>query len=169
LAITFEALGKHHDRSRFSCGQADLDGWFRRRAGQDDRRDVARVFVATDSELGVVGFYSLSAFKLELGELPEEIARKLPRYESGYPAVLIGRLARDVRMRGQGFGEVLAVDAIRRILGVAETLEVLAIIVDAKDERAAAFYEGLGFAPFPRQPNRLFLLASSALRGLEKM
>ncbi|OJY69941.1 MAG: GNAT family N-acetyltransferase [Sphingobium sp. 66-54] len=169
MAITFEALGKHHDRSRFSCGQADLDGWFRRRAGQDDRRDVARVFVATDSELGVVGFYSLSAFKLELGELPEEIARKLPRYESGYPAVLIGRLARDVRMRGQGFGEVLAVDAIRRILGVAETLEVLAIIVDAKDERAAAFYEGLGFAPFPRQPNRLFLLASSALRGLEKM
>lgn len=72
-------------------------------------------------------------------------------------------------MRGQGFGEVLAVDAIRRILGVAETLAVLAIIVDAKDERAAAFYEGLGFAPFPRQPNRLFLLASSALRGLEKM
>lgn len=169
MAIVFEALGKHHDRSRFSCGQADLDGWFRRRAGQDDRRDVARVFVATDSELGVVGFYSLSAFKLELGELPEEIARKLPRYGSGYPAALIGRLARDVRMRGKGFGEVLAVDAIRRILGAAETLAVLAIIVDAKDERAAAFYEGLGFASFPRRPNRLFLLASSAARGLEKM
>ncbi|MCE4571866.1 GNAT family N-acetyltransferase, partial [Caballeronia sp. CLC5] len=78
-------------------------------------------------------------------------------------------LARDVRMRGKGFGEVLAVDAIRRILGAAETLAVLAIIVDAKDERAAAFYEGLGFAPFPRRPNRLFLLASSAGRGLEKM
>ncbi len=169
MAILFEALGKHHDRSRFSCGQADLDGWFRRRAGQDDRRDVARVFVAADSELGVVGFYSLSAFKLELGELPEEIAHKLPRYENGYPAALIGRLARDVRMRGKGFGEVLAVDAIRRILSAAETLAVLAIIVDAKDERAAAFYEGLGFTPFPRQPNRLFLLTSSAARGLEKM
>lgn len=169
MAIVFETLGKHHDRSRFSCGQADLDGWFRRRAGQDDRRDVARVFVATDSELGVVGFYSLSAFKLELGELPEGIARKLPRYESGYPAALIGRLARDVRMRGKGFGEVLAVDAIRRILGAAETLAVLAIIVDAKDDRAAAFYEGLGFSPFLRLPNRLFLLASSAVRGLEKM
>lgn len=169
MAIVFEALGKHHDRSRFSCGQADLDGWFRRRAGQDDRRDVARVFVATDLELGIVGFYSLSAFKLELGELPDEIARKLPRYESGYPAALIGRLARDVRMRGKGFGEVLAVDAIRRILGAAETLAVLAIIVDAKDERAAAFYKGLGFEPFPRRPDRLFLLASSAVRGLEKM
>ena len=169
MAIAFEALGKHHDRSFFSCGQADLDSWFRRRAGQDDRRDVARVFVATDSELGVIGFYSLSAFKLELDELPEEIARKLPRYESGHPAALIGRLARDVRMRGKGFGEVLAVDAIRRILGAAETLAVLAIIVDAKDERAAAFYKGLGFAPFPRRPNRLFLLASSAVRGLEKM
>lgn len=169
MAIVFEPLGKQHDRSGFSCGQADLDDWFRRRAGQDDRRNVARVFVATDSELGVVGFYSLSAFKLELGDLPDEIARKLPRYENGFPAALIGRLARDVRMRGQGFGEVLVADAIGRILGAAETLAVLAITVDAKDARAAAFYEGLGFEPFPQHPSRLFLLASSALRALEKM
>jgi GNAT superfamily N-acetyltransferase len=169
LAIVFEALGRHHDRSAFSCGHADLDDWFRRRAGQDDRRDVTRVFVAVDSELGIVGFYSLSAFKLELGELPEEIARKLPRYESGFPAALIGRLGRDVRMRRKGFGEVLVADAIRRILAAARSLAVLAIAVDAKDARAASFYESLGFIPFPQRPDRLFLLSASAARTLEKI
>jgi GNAT superfamily N-acetyltransferase len=169
LPILFEALGRHHDRAAFSCGHADLDDWFRRRAGQDDRRDIARVFVALDSNLGVVGFYSLSAFKLELGDLPKEIARKLPKYENGYPAALIGRLARDVPMRGKGFGEVLAADAIRRILGAATAMAVLAILVDAKDARAAAFYEGLGFQRFPQYPDRLFLLSATAARAVEKM
>lgn len=169
MAIVFEALGKQHDRSKFSCGQAELDDWFRRRAGQDERRNVARVFVAVDSEFGVVGFHSLGAFKLDTDDLPEEIARKLPRYEDGLPAALIGRLARDVRVRGKGVGELLVADAVRRILGAAQTLAVLAIVVDAKDELAATFYEGFGFRRFPLRPNRLFLLASSAATALERM
>jgi ribosomal protein S18 acetylase RimI-like enzyme len=116
-----------------------------------------------------VGFYSLSAFKLDLDDLPEEIARKLPRYDDGVPAALIGRLARDARMRGKGLGDLLVADAVRRILGAAQALAVLAIVVDAKDERAATFYEGLGFRRFPLRPNRLFLLASSAVTALERM
>ncbi|MGH8865202.1 MAG: GNAT family N-acetyltransferase [Burkholderiales bacterium] len=169
MAIVFEALGKQHDRSKFSCGQAELDDWFRRRAGQDERRNVARVFVAVDSDLGVVGFHSLGAFKLDLDVLPEEIARKLPRYENGLPAALIGRLARDLRVHGKGVGALLVADAMRRILGASQTLGVLAIVVDAKNERAATFYEGFGFRRFPQRPNRLFLLASSATAALERM
>ena len=42
-----EPLGKH-DRAAFSCGVAALDNWFRLRAGQDEKRNVARVFVAID-------------------------------------------------------------------------------------------------------------------------
>ena len=169
LPVAFEALGKQHDRSKFSCGQAELDDWFRRRAGQDERRDVARVFIAVDLDLGVVGFYSLSAFRLDIADLPGEITRKLPRYRDGVPAALIGRLARDARVRGKGLGELLLADAVRRILGAARTLAVLAIVVDAKDERAAAFYEGFGFRRFPQHPGRLFLLASSAMQALERM
>ena len=82
---------------------------------------------------------------------------------------MIGRLARDVRMRGKNFGEVLVADAIRRILGAARTLAVLAITVEAKDARAASFYEALGFIPFPQRPDRLFLLSASAARTLEKL
>jgi ribosomal protein S18 acetylase RimI-like enzyme len=167
LTIAIEPLGKQHDRSQFSCGQADLDDWFQRRAGQDERRDVARVFVAVERELGVVGFYSLSSFSLELNDLPQEIARKLPRY-GGVPAALIGRLARDVRVRGKGVGELLIADALRRILSAASTLAVFAIVIDAKDEPAAAFYERFGFRRFPLRPDRLFLPASTAAAALEK-
>ena len=168
MAVVLEPLGKQHDRAKFSCGQAELDEWFRRRAGQDERRNVARVFVAVDSSLGVVGFYSLSSFTLGFDDLPEEIARKLAKYDM-IPAALIGRLARDARMRGKGVGELLLADAVRRILGASQSLAVFAIVVDAKDERAAAFYEGFGFRRFPLHPSRLFLLASLAAAALERM
>ncbi len=168
MSVVIEPLAGRHDRSAFSCGQPDLDDWFKRRAGQDERRNVARVFVAVDSDLGVVGFYSLSSFKLEIDDLPEPMARKLPRYDR-VPAALIGRLARDSRVRGKGIGELLLADAVRRILGAAQSLAVFAILVDAKDEHAAAFYEGFGFQRFPLNRNKLFLLISSAAKAVESL
>jgi ribosomal protein S18 acetylase RimI-like enzyme len=168
LTLVIEPLGKRHDRSAFGCGDPALDDWFRHRASQDERRNVARVFVAMDDELGVVGFYSLNAFNLALTDLPEEIARKLPRYDA-IPAALIGRLARDDRVRGRGIGELLLADAIRRILGASRSLAVFAIVVEAKNARATAFYEGFGFRVFPQRPNRLFLLASTAAKAIERI
>lgn len=167
MILRVEPLDGSHDRSQFSSGDGALDEWFRQRAGQDERRNFARVFVAVDSELGIVGFYSLSSFRLELAELPEEIARKLPRYD-GVPAALIGRLARDVRVRGQGMGKFLVIDALQRVLGAAKTLAVFAIVVDAKDESAAAFYQRIGFRRFPLRLLRLFILASLAAGALER-
>ena len=167
MSVTIEPLGKHHDRAAFSCGQADLDDWFRRRASQDEKRNLARVFVGVDSELGVVGFYSLSTFTLTVADLPPDVARKLPRYDA-IPAALIGRLGRDERVRGRGIGELLLADAVRRILSAGRSVAVFAIVVDAKDERARAFYQAFGFTPFPTRPRRLFLLTSTAEAALER-
>ena len=126
------------------------------------------MFVATDDELGVVGFYSLSSFTLAIDELPEGGGRKLPRYDA-IPAALIGRLARDSRARGRGIGELLLADAVRRVLGASGSVAVFAIVVEAKDAAASAFYEGFGFRPFPLRPQRLFLLASTAAVAFERI
>jgi predicted N-acetyltransferase YhbS len=112
------------------------------------------VFIASDEAFGVVGFYSLSSFTLAFEDLP---------------AALIGRLARDERMRGRGIGDLLMADAIRRILGAGRSLAVFAIIVDAKDAHAATFYQGFGFRAFPLRPSRLFLLTSSAAVAIERI
>jgi GNAT superfamily N-acetyltransferase len=164
LGIAIAPLGKQHDRAAFSCGQPALDDWFRRRASEDEKRNIARVFVAFDDERGVIGFYSLSSFTLAIDDLPEEIAQKLPRYDA-IPAALIGRLARDQQVRGAGIGELLLADAVRRILGAGRSLAVFAIVVDAKDDQAVVFYEGFGFRRFPTRPGRLFLLTSTAAQA----
>jgi hypothetical protein len=159
LAIT--PLDKGHDRKQFACGQPELDDWFRRRANQDDKRNIARVFVATDDDLDVIGFYSLSAFTLAIGDLPEEIGSKLPRYDA-IPAALIGPLARDIRARGRGIGELVLACAVRRILRASRSVVVFAIVVEAEDAAASAFDQSFGFRPFPLRPQRLFRLASTA-------
>ena len=125
------------------------------------------MFVAVDDEHGVVGFYSLSSFTLAIEDLPQDIGRKLPRYDA-IPAALIGRLARDQRARGLGLGELLLADAVRRILSASQSLAVLAIMVDAKDDHAIAFYENFGFRRFPTRPGRLFLLTSTAAQALAR-
>lgn len=117
--------------------------------------------MANDTDLGVIGVYSLGAFTLQLDDLPPGLAHALPRYDA-IPAAMIGRLARDERVRGAGVGDLLLADAISRILDVSATLAVFAILVDAKDTRAARFYDGFGFRPFPDRPARMFLLTSTA-------
>jgi hypothetical protein len=166
MITAIEPLGKH-DRAAFSCGVAALDDWFRSRAGQHERRNVARVFVAIDERFGVVGFYSLGSFALSIPDLPEVHAKRLPRYDL-IPAALIGRLARDLRVAGEGVGDLLLADAVRRILGAARSVAVFAIVVDAIDERAAAFYRGFGFSPFPTRPLRLFMPASDAIEAIAR-
>ena len=77
MEISIEPLGKQHDRTIFHCGQPALDDWFRHRASQDEKRNVARVFVAATPDLGVIGFYSLSSLSLSLDSLPEEVAHRV--------------------------------------------------------------------------------------------
>ncbi len=165
-----EPLGKH-DRAAFSCGVAALDDWFRLRAGQDEKRNVARVFVAIDDQHGIVGFYSLSSFTLAITDLPPVHVKRLPRYDV-IPAALIGRLARDARVRGEGVGDILLADAVRRVVSTSRSLAVFAIVVEATDEKAAAFYRDFGFAPFPSRPLRLFMpmteAADAVSRGLSQ-
>jgi GNAT superfamily N-acetyltransferase len=161
-----EPLGKH-DRTAFLCRVAALDDWFRLRAGQDEKRNVARVFVVIDDQRGIVGFYSLSSFTFTIADLPPEHAKSLPRYNV-IPAALIGRLARDERVRGEGVGGLLLADAIRRVIGASRSLAVFAIVVEAMDEKAAAFYREFGFAPFPNRPLRLFMPAAEAAEAISR-
>ena len=128
---------------------------------------MARVFVAVDDQRGIVGFYSLSSFTLAISDLPREYAKRLPRYDL-ILAALIGRLARDERVRGEGVGDLLLADAVRRAIGASRSLAVFAIVVEARNEEAAAFYRGFGFAPFPSRPLRLFMPMSEAAEAVSR-
>lgn len=151
-----EPLAKHHDRDTFRCGDADLDGYLRHRAGQDVRRRVAAVFVMLpeDQPRRIAGFYALASAAIVLDDLPPEIAKNLPRYPV-VPAVLLGRLARDAAF--PGLGRLLLLDALARSLRISQEVPAAVVLVDAKPEAARRFYSRYGFEGVPGKPNRMFL------------
>ncbi|EWS53541.1 MULTISPECIES: GNAT family N-acetyltransferase [unclassified Methylibium] len=134
-----------------------LDRYLQQQARQDADKRVAAPFVAVRPTDGrVLGYYTLSASVLTLGDLPDALARKLPRYPQ-LPVTLLGRLAVDRSTQGQGLGEHLLLDALHRSLTHAEQIAAMAVVVDAKDEAAAAFYRHYGFLTLQTQPSRLFV------------
>lgn len=159
------ALSPNHDKLAFSCGVDPLDRYLQTRATQDIRRRIANCFVATAANSNTIaGYYTFSAASVPMLDLPSETAKRLPRY-SVVPAALIGRLAIDRQYRGRGLGAALLFDAIARAAR-ADTA-IFAVLVDAKDDAASAFYRHHGFQPFAARPFTLFLPIGTALKLLE--
>ena len=155
-----EPLGRHHDRAAFSCTtHPKLENYVKRLASQDARRNLAATFVLTSPESSaVIGFYTLSACSVHLPDLPaEQIAKdKLPPGRM-IPATLLGQLAVDDNHAGQGHGERLLISVIHRALRHADEIASYAVVVDAIDDTAAAFYRHFEFLPMPSVPHRLYL------------
>ncbi|MBI3523470.1 MAG: GNAT family N-acetyltransferase [Betaproteobacteria bacterium] len=155
------AFDREADAASFRCGQALLDEYIHRYASQDVRRNVARVFIATPESDArqLAGFFTLSAGSVSCSDLPESLAKKLPRYP--IPVALIGRLAVATEFQGKGLGSILLADACRKVAYASATLAVAGIVVDAKDAAATAFYRHFGFLNLPGQPARLLLPATA--------
>lgn len=155
------------DRSAFDCGSPELNHYLQRQAGQDVRRHAAACFLLTETQSSAVaGFYTLSAASISLADLPPPMQKKLPRYPT-VPAVRIGRLAIDRRYQDQKLGGTLLFDAIKR--AHAAELGIAVVLVDAKDERAAEFYEHHGFTALSADRRIWFLTMSQALKSLLTM
>ncbi|MDP2663620.1 MAG: GNAT family N-acetyltransferase [Dehalococcoidia bacterium] len=153
----FDLLDKRRQAANFSCGVESLDNYFHRQAGQDQRRRLAVPYVLVDTNAErVVGYYTLSMRSLWPSAVPPQMIRKLPGYET-FPAALLGRLAVDHRYRGQGFGGMLLMDALRRVLDTSREVAALAVVVEAENDNARAFYEHYGFLRFVDDEYRLHL------------
>jgi ribosomal protein S18 acetylase RimI-like enzyme len=150
-----EALASSHDRAGFTSSIEPLDRYLRQQVNQDMRRRITACYVAVDPAVPkIAGYYTLAASGVPLSDLPDELARRLPRYPL-VPAARLGRLAVDQAYRGQGLGAALLWDAAART--ARSELAVFALVVDAKDAPAEAFYRHHGFLSFGSLPNQLIL------------
>jgi GNAT superfamily N-acetyltransferase len=157
-----ELLSTEHDRAGFTCGVEPLDRFFATQVTQDIRRRVSACFVAVERASGAIaGFYTIATSSVPLLELAPAIAKRLPRYPL-IPAVRVGRLAVSEVRRGRKLGAALVADAIGRAFR--SEIAAFAIVVDAKDDAAAAFYRHHSFIPFASTPMSLYLPLAEAAR-----
>ena len=160
-----EVLAAEHDRTSFVCGTPALDRYFREQATQDVRRRATACFVAVDIKtLCVAGYYTLAASSVPLPDIPAALAKKLPRYPS-VPVARLGRLAVASAFQGRRLGGALLWDAASRAL--LSEVAVFALVVDAKDETAEAFYRHHGFIALGTAGRQLVLPLESLSREMK--
>ncbi len=147
-------LDATYDRTTFSSGSESLDHYFQQQVSQDVRRRVTACFVALTAEQRIAGYYTLASSSVLLNDLPASASKKLPRYPL-VPAVRMGRLAVDKNFKGLGLGGALLADALNR--AAHSDIAAYAMVVDAMDKKAAAFYQHHGFIALPNSPLTLFL------------
>lgn len=158
MALVVEELdSKRHDRIGFDCGNEILNRYLKSLATQHRLKAIATTFVLIDPDqpMHILGYYTLSAATLSLERLTDADRKGLPTYP--VPAVRIGRLAGSLGVRGQGLGEVLLQNAIKRILQARSTIGVYAVVVEAKDSSAEAFYLKYGFRMCDAKSRQLYL------------
>lgn len=150
--FVIEPLSKKHGRENFDCGEESLNEFLRKYARQNSEKGFGRTFVAVlPKEREVCGYYTLSSGSVSFEIVPE----KLPRYP--IPTAHLGRLAVDLKMRGQRLGEMLLIDALRRTVLVAEELGIYAIELYALTDAAKNFYRKYGFIELKDDTHHLYL------------
>ena len=169
-----EPIDKSHDRARFDCGNEALNRFLQQHARKTHERAAAKTFVAIDDHSApgegksarILGFYSLSPASLSYARTPAVVKRGLARHE--VPVFRLARLAVDLSVQGRGLGGQLLLAAGRRCLAVAAEVGGVALLIDAKDARAAAWYAGYGAIQLQDAPLSLLLplrTVQAALNG----
>ena len=146
-----ESLDGGHELSGFDSGESGLDVWLRRSALEGQKKGTGRTFVWVvqgDRRRRVVAYYTLAAHVIEREQLSKRLGRGMPRQ---LPAVLLGRLALDRTLYGQGLGGAVLAESISRVVEITTQLGARYLVVDAVHVRAAEFYQHYGFTPVPDQ------------------
>lgn len=154
LTERFEAA--RHDVEGFSCGKEPLDRWLHHHAGQGERRDATRTFVATGPDGAVRGYYTLVAGQIEHGEATTAVRKGLSRHFP-IPAAILARLAVDACSQGEGLGARLLHDALERVCRAAQEVAVRAVVAHAIDDTAVGFYERFGFRSLSAAPRTVMV------------
>jgi predicted N-acetyltransferase YhbS len=152
--VAIQLLGAQHRREGFDCGDAALNDFLLRQAGQQQRRGFGKTYVAVAEDgVTVTRFVTVSAGQVATSSLPAQL--KLPRYPA--PMLRIGRLAVDVRHQSKGIGQDLLAFALRLTVEFSQRVGLYAVVVDAKHDKAKAFYVKLGFIACEDNPLSLYL------------
>ena len=143
--IEVRALRHDDERSGFRSGQADLDRFFQRYAGQNQFKHhigVTYVAVGNEADDRVLGFTTVSASQIETSDLGPRERRRLPRYP--LPVLRLARLAVDQGAQGRGVGLCLLKYVLTLARRMSTEVGCVGVVVDAKEE-AVGFYGRFGF------------------------
>lgn len=163
MQVQIQPLSSTHNCKGFDCGTLPLNEWLATMASQQQKKNIARTFVLIDVSAPetILGFYTLA-----VSEVGHEGFSNPKKYPRRVPVVRLGRFATDKTVQGRGFGELLLFNALERVAEISLNAGIAAIVVDAKDTKAAGYYRKFGFEPSPDNPLQHFLMTETLLAAI---
>jgi len=165
----FLPIDQRYQRDSFDCGYPVLNDYLKKYARQNHIKGIAKTFVVipASGRLKVDGYYTINSSVIEYESIPDDFKRRIPAYP--VPAVLIGKLAVDKSVQGQGLGRELLVNALIRVVRAAQEIGIFAVRVDAIDVKAKEFYLKHEFIPFQDKELSLFLPMKTILKEFSQL
>lgn len=148
-----EPLAPVHYLDEFSCGKPSLDRWLRTRALCNQQKGFTAVMVVHEMNR-VVGYYGLAPTAIIPSSLPRSIRTGQP--PDPVSCLRLGQLATDENWVGKGVGTGLLKHTLQRCVTAAGLIGGRALIVNAVDPEAAAFWARRGFIASKDDPLVLF-------------
>lgn len=148
--MLIEPISRAHGRKPFDCGDEEVTRFLREQAPQDHEKNLSRMMVLVDDDTDparIIGYHTLVMAQVRQEEIPED----RPRIKRGIPAILLGPLGVDRVFQAKGLGEMLLMDVQARIDEISRRACVRAMMLDARNERLARWYEEHDFRRFPGQ------------------
>ena len=137
-------LREDDDRSSFSCGQDDLDRFFRKFAGRNQFLLHIGVTYGVEDRGRILAYATVAPGAIRADQYPAARAKRLPRYP--LPVLRLARLAVERTQQRKGHGTMLLKYVFLRALAMAEGFGCAGVLVDAKPE-AVEYYARFGFEP----------------------
>jgi ribosomal protein S18 acetylase RimI-like enzyme len=159
--LTIMPLATSHDRKAFDCGQPDLNHYLQQTAQQHQKKQISRTWVAAYpvQPETILGFYTTTLAEIPPDHLNAKDAKKLPK--THLPVVRLSRLTVDRNYQRLQIGQRLLVDAMVRSVRLLDEFAIVAMVVDAKDEHAASYYQHFGFIPLQDDVLKLYMPAQA--------
>lgn len=158
-----EELRSDHPRAAFDCantpGQQRVNAWLATEALQNQKKRLSKTQVLLAPGGRIAGFYSLAMGQLDLGQLPTDLTKKLPK--RAVPVAVLAWLGVDKKFKGQRLGERLLAQALAECHQAGRTFPFVALILDCIDEDAKRFYQRWDFREVPGRPMKLYLAAQA--------
>jgi GNAT superfamily N-acetyltransferase len=148
--LIIEPISRHHDRKQFDCGDDEVNRFLSEQALQDHEKDMSRTMVLIDDAVDqtrIIGYHTLAMSQVRQEDIPKD----KPKIKRSIPVVLLGQLGVDRAFQGRGLGELLLMDAQARVDEISRRTGIQAMMLDARNERLATWYEQHDFVRFPGQ------------------
>ncbi|MDP2189026.1 MAG: GNAT family N-acetyltransferase [Sphingobacteriaceae bacterium] len=142
-------------KTNFDCGHPALNNYLLLTLKKELAIGACTCFVLIDQAAEIKAYYTLSTQGIPQSSVPD-FYRPKTSYEQ-LPVILLGRLAVDRSLHGEGWGKTLLADALKKSLDVSrQHIGAIAVVVDPIDGAAKAFYRQFGFIPLV-DSSRMFM------------